>query len=37
LVPFGKIETPSENGRNAQLAEELWRTSESVVKRVLQS
>lgn len=35
LVPFGKIETPSENGQNAELAEELWKTSEEVVKSVL--
>jgi hypothetical protein len=36
LVPFGKFETPSENGQNAELAEELWKTTEEVVKSVLE-
>lgn len=36
LIPFGMVETPSENGQNAELAEELWKTSERVVKFVLE-
>lgn len=35
LVLFGDIEMPSENAMNAELAEELWGTSEMVVKDVL--
>ena len=35
LMPLGKIEVPSEDAQNKALAEELWGTSESVVKKVL--
>ena len=35
LVPFGKLETPSENAQNAELAKQLWKTSELVTKSVL--
>ena len=37
LMPFGKIETPSEDARNEKLAKELWNTSERVVDMVLKS
>jgi hypothetical protein len=37
LVPFGKLETPSENAQNEALAAELWATSEQVVKSVLEA
>jgi hypothetical protein len=35
LVPPGKSEVPVGSGRNDELAEELWVTSEKVVKEVL--
>ena len=35
LIPPGKIEVPVGNGGNDELAEELWATSERVVKAVL--
>jgi hypothetical protein len=35
LVPPGKIEVPVGNGNNDELAEELWLTSERVVREVL--
>jgi hypothetical protein len=35
LIPHGKIETPVGNGQNDELAQELWATSEAVVKEVL--
>jgi hypothetical protein len=35
LMPFGAVETPSEDAQNAELAEELWVTSERVVKEVV--
>ena len=35
LVPFSKLEAPSENAQNAELAEELWATSEQVVNSVM--
>lgn len=36
LVPPGKIEVPSGNGADDKLAEELWVTSERVVKKILE-
>jgi hypothetical protein len=36
LVPYGKIELPSENGQSDVLAKELWETSEVVTKSVLE-
>ncbi|KAF5857994.1 hypothetical protein ETB97_004993 [Aspergillus alliaceus] len=35
LVPFGKLGETSEDGRNGQLAKDLWNTSEQVLKDVL--
>lgn len=35
LVPYGAIAEPNENGKNAELAKELWETSEREVGRVL--
>ncbi|KZP16710.1 short-chain dehydrogenase [Athelia psychrophila] len=35
LMPFGVIEEASDNGRNTQLAKDLWATSEQVIKSVL--
>lgn len=35
LVPFGKLETPSQNAQNAELAEELWASSEQVVNSII--
>lgn len=35
LVPFGGIGETSDNGRNAELAKELWTTSEKVTREVL--
>jgi hypothetical protein len=37
LMPFGKIELPSENAQNEELAEELWSTSEQVVRHILEA
>ena len=37
LVPFGEIEIPGENALDKGLAEELWGTSEKVVKSVLEA
>lgn len=35
LVPFGGIAEVSEDGKNADLAKELWQTSEKVISEVL--
>jgi hypothetical protein len=35
LVPPGEIQVPIGNGRNDELAEELWATSERVIQEVL--
>ncbi|KZP14456.1 short-chain dehydrogenase [Athelia psychrophila] len=35
LVPFGVVAEASDDGRNAQLAKDLWATSEQVIKSVL--
>lgn len=35
VVPFGGIGEVSENGKNAELAKELWETSEKVLSDVL--
>ncbi|KAF7976740.1 hypothetical protein HWV62_5714 [Athelia sp. TMB] len=37
LMPFGVIEEPSEDAQNADLAKELWATSEQVIQGVLES
>ena len=37
LMPFGVIEEPSEDAQNADLAKELWATSEQVIQSVLES
>jgi hypothetical protein len=35
LMPFGVVESPSEDARDLRLAEELWRTSEVAVRGIL--
>lgn len=37
LMPFGVIEEPSEDAQNADLAKELWATSEQVIQSVLET
>lgn len=37
LMPFGVVVEPSENARDTRLSEELWKTSEELVDRVLLS
>jgi hypothetical protein len=34
-MPFGVVEVPSEDAQDAGLAEELWGTSEGVVRGVV--
>jgi hypothetical protein len=35
LMPYGVVESPSEDATNPRLAEELWNTSEAVVRGVM--
>jgi hypothetical protein len=37
LMPFGIIEDTNENGSNPELAAALWKTSEDVIRGVLET